>query len=643
MKRIGILLLVVVMSLTLVVGCSTQVDEDFENEENDGVREDVDGPFNYEISEEDLVEGKLLVSLDAGNLTQSVETEMIGVEAMQVSQSQVEIFANSPFEVKDSLLGYSETGEIQSFSPQLTESIVDNMGFVHVVEYDESDYDSIEEAAKDLLTTIEASGETQRYVEPYYEYNKLGNVHRNQQWHYNMVNAPEAWETTRGSSDVSVAVLDTGIDANHQDLSNFVDQSLGRDFTGDGIGDRQGHGTHVAGTIASYNNVSGVMQNATLIDVKVLGDSGGGSPTGIQRGVLYAADIGADVMNMSLGGGGYSQAMADAVETAHNAGTVVIAASGNDGRGSVSYPSGYEYAMSVGAVDRNRNRTNFSNYGSGLDIVAPGQDIYSTYPNNSYQSLAGTSMAAPHVAGVAGLLRAADRSLSADEVWDAMVDTAQNAGPENQYGAGIVDAAAALDSLGDTPQPDPDPEPEPDPDPEPEPEPEPEDLIVAIQSSDSGDVVSRIEQRSWWTTNVYIRERAWGQDESQMWNAKHHGDGVYSFINLASGNALDINSYQSGDTVLERDYTGADHQQWRVHNLDNDAYALQNKETGYVLSGEQSNSWWSSSDRILQNEWTGASNQQWDVHVLNNASAEEFEFEAKSLSEEDVTATQLAN
>ena len=628
MKKVGILLLVLLMSFTLVIGCSNQVEEDIGEEPEEGL--DLDA---------EIADDNLIVALEDQGLAEGVSLENIQAVAQDVSNEQVDaLSATGDFEVVDSLLGSSN--EAEAFSPELTEGIVEKMGYVHTVSYTGESND-FEEIKAELEKVLAEQGESVRYIEPNYKYEAVGNMDRRQEWHYNMVNAPEAWETTTGSSDVSIAVLDTGIDYNHQDLANLVDRNASRDFTGEGLGDDQGHGTHVAGTVASYNNVSGVMQEATLIDVKVLGARGGGSLNDIQRGILYAADVGADVMNMSLGGGGYSQAMADAVETAHTGGTVVVAASGNDGRGSVSYPSGYEHAISVGSVDRNRNRSRFSNYGSGLDIVAPGEDIYSTYPNNSYRSLAGTSMASPHVAGVAGLIRAADGDLSADDVWDLMVDTAQDAGPENQYGAGIVDVATALAELGDIPEEPEDPEDPEDPEEPEDPEPEPEDLIVAIQSTQTRDVVSRIEERSWWSTNVYIRERGWQQAEAQMWDAKHHGDGVYSFINLASGNALDINSYDRG-IVVERDYTEAEHQKWRVVDV-NGSYALQNVETNYVLTGEQSSGWWSSSDRILQDSWAQADYQLWDIHVLEGQTSNIEDMSAATLSDEEEIQTKIAN
>src|SRR5699024_2569630 len=158
--------------------------------------------------------------------------------------------------------------------------------------------------------------------------------------------------------------------------------------------------THVAGTIASYGSVSGVMQDATLIPVKVLNDSGSGSMFGIQQGIIHAASVNSDVINMSLGGGGYDRGMDEAIQTANNRGTIIVAATGNDGIGRVSYPAAYSGSIAVGSVTSSKTRSYFSNYGPELDVMAPGSNIYSTLPNSWNDYVYGTSMARPHVAGV---------------------------------------------------------------------------------------------------------------------------------------------------------------------------------------------------------------------------------------------------
>lgn len=360
------------------------------------------------------------------------------------------------FKIKSSLHGGSATANkgIGIQSQRMKQNVINTMGYVYLVDYRDG-YSSYDQAEKALRKQLQEQGLKVKYIEPNYRLKALGivkpAVHTSQQWHYNMIKAPEAWNVTQGSSAVKIAVLDTGIDNNHASLRNFVNMSLAKNFTSDATSDtmdRQGHGTHVAGTIASYGVVSGVMKNATLVPVKVLGDDGSGSLYGIEQGILYAAEIGADVINMSLGGGGYAQSMADACKTASQSGTVVVAATGNDGQSTVSYPGAYPYVIGVGSVSENRYRSSFSNYGTGLDVMAPGDKIYSTYPNNQYKILSGTSMATPHVAGVCGLIRSVNKSLTPQQVEDILKTTAQSAGSSYEYGSGIVNAHAAVLKAG---------------------------------------------------------------------------------------------------------------------------------------------------------------------------------------------------
>ncbi len=418
-----------------------------------------DPTFTQADNDESFIEGELIVSVEGES------SSSVGIQSTYSVMSQSDELENKGFKVVDSLLEQSDSDSIRAFGDdEFKTEIVENMGLVYLTEYSTEDYDSIEEAETALEEMLKELGLEVRYIEKNYEMYALEdvstedveiNMHPNQEWHYEMINAPQAWDITTGSSDVIQAVLDTGIDHNHQSLSNLVDTDLGRSFVGGSTMDVQGHGTHVAGTIASYGNVSGVMHNATLVPVKVLGDDGRGSMYGITQGILYSADIGADVINMSLGGGGYNQSMDEATQTAVNAGSIVIAASGNEYRNSISYPAAYDSVIAVGSVTSNGTRSSFSNYGDGLELMAPGSNIYSTVPNNGYDSFSGTSMASPHAAGVAGLMRAVDSSVSVSEARSILQDTAQEAGSFFEYGHGIVDANAAVQALGGGSQPDP--------------------------------------------------------------------------------------------------------------------------------------------------------------------------------------------
>ncbi|MFD1778409.1 S8 family serine peptidase [Fredinandcohnia salidurans] len=402
-------------------------------------------PDNAGKGNQDFVEGELIVSVEPKQKGNSDST----IQSADSLTGQDDALKAKGFSIIDTL-HVEDTSVKPLLNNNFNKKVVEKMGLVYLVKYSPDQFKSSNMAIKELRKELMNLGFKVRYISENYKMMAIEGtatiqaVHQNQKWHYDMIKAPQAWSVTNGSSAVKIAVLDTGIDHNHPSLANFVNTSLGRTFVGGTTMDVQGHGTHVAGTIASYGSVSGVMQNATLIPVKVLGDDGSGSLYGITQGILYAANIDADVINMSLGGGGYNQSMDEAVQTATSQGTIVVAASGNDGASSISYPAAYSSVIAVGSVTSNRTRSSFSNYGSGLELMAPGSNIYSTYPNSRYTTLSGTSMATPHVAGVAGLIRAANPNISVSQARQILRDTAQEAGSSTQYGYGIVDAHAAV-------------------------------------------------------------------------------------------------------------------------------------------------------------------------------------------------------
>jgi thermitase len=237
-----------------------------------------------------------------------------------------------------------------------------------------------------------------------------------QQWQYPKIQAPDAWAVVTGTSQVAIAILDTGIDQSHEDLRSKVAQNV--NFTTSGsFDDKYGHGTHVAGSAAAATNnglgVAGTCPNCALYNVKVLGDNGSGAWSWIASGIVWAADEGAKVINMSLGGSTGSSTVEEAVNYAWNKGVVLVAAAGNSGSSSPSYPAYYSNVIAVAATDQTDNKASFSNYGDWVDIAAPGVSILSTAPDHrnriwgfgvKYATGSGTSMATPHVAGTAGLV-----------------------------------------------------------------------------------------------------------------------------------------------------------------------------------------------------------------------------------------------
>lgn len=238
------------------------------------------------------------------------------------------------------------------------------------------------------------------------------------QWGPKKVSAQGAWDVTKGSSSVLIAVVDTGVDLDHPDLDGKVRTDLDWDFVNNDASaqDDNGHGTHVAGIAAAETNnstgIAGMCPNCQILPVKVLSSSGSGTYSAIASGIRYAADKGAKVINLSLGGSAGSTALSDAVNYANSKGALLVCAAGNSNTSAASYPAYYSACVAVAATDSNDNRASFSNYGTWVDTSAPGVSIYATYWNNTYASLNGTSMAAPHVAGLAGLLFSQGRTQS---------------------------------------------------------------------------------------------------------------------------------------------------------------------------------------------------------------------------------------
>ena len=279
-----------------------------------------------------------------------------------------------------------------------------------------------------------------------------------QQWHLHNINVEGAWDKTKGKG-ITVAVIDTGV-TKVRDLeeTEFV---KGYDFVNDreNASDDNGHGTHVAGTVAQATNnsygVAGVAYEAKLMPLKVLSDYGGGTIADIAEAIKFAADNGADVINMSLGGGGESQLMKEAINYAHSKGVVIIAAAGNENQNSASYPARYPNVFAVSALGPDGLKAPYSNYGAGVDISAPGGSdagkvLQATVDMDSkgeevFIGLQGTSMASPHVAGVAALVKASGIE-EPDEIVKVISQSARVIQDDglNYYGAGQLNAEAAV-------------------------------------------------------------------------------------------------------------------------------------------------------------------------------------------------------
>lgn len=218
--------------------------------------------------------------------------------------------------------------------------------------------------------------------------------------------------------------------------------------------DDNGHGTHVSGIIAAKTNnkdgIAGMTWKSKLMPIKAIGADGSGSAVDIAQGIYWATDNGADVINLSVGNYTSSAALKEACRYAYENNVVLVAASGNDASDQPSYPAAYEEVLSVAAVDHLKERADFSNFGDYVDVAAPGVDIPSTYIYSDYASLSGTSMACPHVAALAALVRSVHHDMKAHDVMEVIRKSALDLGPpghDQLYGYGMIDVNRTLKQL----------------------------------------------------------------------------------------------------------------------------------------------------------------------------------------------------
>ncbi len=234
------------------------------------------------------------------------------------------------------------------------------------------------------------------------------------QWHHQNIATEKAWDITKGAG-VVVAIVDTGIDTDHPDLVNNI-KGMGNSIDGTGtVEDGNGHGTHVAGIVAAGMNNGiggvGVAPESSILAIKAIDDNGTGTTASVVRGIYLALARDAKIINLSVSSYVYDELNKLAVETAVNAGCIVVAAAGNASTEQKVYPAAYEEVIAVGATDRNDDMSYFSNYGDWVEIAAPGSSIYSTIPDGKYGYKSGTSMSAPMVSGTIALILASRQEL----------------------------------------------------------------------------------------------------------------------------------------------------------------------------------------------------------------------------------------
>lgn len=271
------------------------------------------------------------------------------------------------------------------------------------------------------------------------------------QWHLPAISAPAAWDFVTGNSNLTVAIVDTGVQLNHPDLAGRVLQ--GYDYVNNDAdpSDDNGHGTSTSGAAAATGNnglgMAGVTWGSFILPVKVLAANGSGSYSAISSGINYSADRGARVINLSLGGTLSSSTLQSAVNYAWNKGSVLIAAAGNNGTSQTVYPAGCSNVVAVSAINAANTITSWSSYGSFVDLCAPGESIGTLWIGSGYVNVSGTSYSSPIVAGVASLALSANPALKNFQVVKLLTANADDlgaAGYDSYYGNGRVNAARVV-------------------------------------------------------------------------------------------------------------------------------------------------------------------------------------------------------
>ena len=273
------------------------------------------------------------------------------------------------------------------------------------------------------------------------------------QWNMSRIQVPEAHALTRGRAGVRVAIVDTGVDMKHPDLAGHVESVWDFIHQDDDARDDNGHGTHCAGVVAAQPDgvgVMGVAPGVTVLAVKALDAEGLGTWSQVAEGIVAAVRRRADVINLSLGAPQASFTLSEAVKFAVGSGVTVVAAAGNENSESPSYPASWPGVVSVGSSNTKDLKSPFSNYGPTITLAAPGSKIVSTLRYGEWGEMSGTSMASPHVAGVAALIKSVAPGFTSAQIRDRLVATVDDLGApgrDDQTGAGRVNALRAIVGL----------------------------------------------------------------------------------------------------------------------------------------------------------------------------------------------------
>lgn len=266
------------------------------------------------------------------------------------------------------------------------------------------------------------------------------------QYYLKQINAPRAWRTTVGSSQI-VAVLDTGVDVNHPDLTGKISGSLEEDLT-----DNIGHGTEVSGIIAANTNnnqgIAGIAWKTMILSLRITDDVGQARVSTVVTALDEAYSSGAKIVQISLSTNQYSKTLQNAIKEAQNRGILVISTAGNTGVQEIRYPGGFPGVIAVGSTGQNKEIESYSTTGEHVTLVAPGTSIYTTSLNSSYQSVSGTSFSSPQIAGAAALVWSIAPDLTSDEVRDILIRSAEDLGDKGKdikYGYGLLNTQRAVE------------------------------------------------------------------------------------------------------------------------------------------------------------------------------------------------------
>lgn len=280
------------------------------------------------------------------------------------------------------------------------------------------------------------------------------------QWNLVKILTEDAYELSQGGFG-PIAIIDTGVDASHPDLAGLVIEGYNTITDTNDAADEHGHGTHVAGIAsAQTNNGNGIASasyQSTILPVRVLHADGTGTYDDLSEGIVYAADQNARIINMSLGGGSDSKTLKRAVDYALSQGSIIVAAAGNNGNSAAIYPAAYPGVLAVSASDKNDDLASFSSYGNNIFAASPGVSITSSVPGGKYTEYSGTSMSAPHLAGLIAMALSKDSSLTNTEVIDQIKTNAEKVGPYaydengwNQYfGYGRISSGKTLKAIAE--------------------------------------------------------------------------------------------------------------------------------------------------------------------------------------------------